>query len=76
MLNHTRQLMIPYWEDVQLIAKSLFKSKKLYWDDLKSLLTRKSKNKAFWKKQLKDIELLFEAGRKNDQKFIHSVYSR
>lgn len=76
MLNHTRQLMIPYWDDVQLVAKTLFKFKKLYWEDLKSLLTRKSKNKAFWKKQIKDIELLFEAGRKNDQKFIHSVYSR
>lgn len=76
LLKETRQLLIPYWDDVKLVSQALFKSKKLYWDDLKSLLTRKSKNKVFWKKQIKDIELLLEAGHKNDQKFIHSVYSR
>lgn len=76
LLNKTRKLLSPHWDDVKLLAHTLFRVKKLYWNDLKLLLTTKSKNKSFWKKQFKDIELVLEAGRKNDQKFISSVYNR
>jgi hypothetical protein len=47
------------WQDVTLVAHSLFKKKKLSFQDLKKLLTNKSVNKIFWRSQFKTIEKLF-----------------
>lgn len=47
-----------YWEDISLVAHTLFKKKRLTHDDLKTLLTRKSEQNVFWKQQFKDIDTL------------------
>jgi hypothetical protein len=46
------------WEDVSLVAHSLFKKKRLTYDDLCELLTRKSIDRVFWKQQFKNIDTL------------------
>lgn len=51
--RETLRQLKEYWDDLVLIAHSLFKYKKLTSDDLHRLLTTKSKNKAFWKEQFK-----------------------
>ncbi len=47
------------WNDVVLIAHSLFNKKKLSFQDLKNILTKKSDKKQFWKNQFKIIEKIF-----------------
>lgn len=54
----TQRLLSQNWEDVRLLAHALIQKKKLYHDDLKELLTKKSSNKKFWKEQFKIIETL------------------
>jgi hypothetical protein len=44
-----------YWNDIKLIAFTLVKKKKIFFPDLKNILTKKSENKEFWKKQFKII---------------------
>lgn len=50
-----------YWTDVQLVAHSLYKLKKLEFKDLRKLLTKKSVNKDFWKEKFKNIDLIFHS---------------
>jgi hypothetical protein len=52
-------LLSEYWDDLKLIAHRLYKVKRMSFDDLKALLTKKSNRKDFWKKQFREIELLF-----------------
>ena len=47
------------WDDVMLIAHALFDKKKLNFVEIKDILTKKSKNKEFWKIQFKEIINLF-----------------
>lgn len=47
-----------YWDDVKIVAHALYQKKKLTFDDLKYLLTRKSVNKDFWKSKFKKIKLI------------------
>lgn len=47
-----------YWDDLILLSNLLFKKKRLNSDKIKNLLTKKSKNKDFWKNQFRLIEYL------------------
>lgn len=47
------------WEAITLVAHNLIKKKKLSFNDLKNILTKKTKNNDFWKKQFKKINLIF-----------------
>lgn len=58
MLKNTCAHLEQYWDDIALISHSLFDKKRLYHSDIKSLLCKKSKNKAFWKEQFKVIDYL------------------
>jgi hypothetical protein len=53
-------LLIDYWDDLKLISHNLYKVKRLSLEDLKILLTKKSSNCEFWKKQFREIETLFD----------------
>ena len=48
------------WDDVVIVSHALFQKKKLSFEDLKLLLTKKSKNKIFWKNQFKLIDLCYQ----------------
>lgn len=48
-----------YWEDVKLIAHSLYKHKELKYDELKYFLTRRSENKEFWRTRLREIKSIY-----------------
>ena len=50
-----------HWDAVQIVSHALFKHKKLSFDDLQRLITKKSKNKEFWKEQFKAINKFFES---------------
>ncbi len=60
IFSQTQRTLFSYWGDVKLVAHALFQRKKLYHQDLKELLSKKSVNKKFWKEQFKKISILFD----------------
>ncbi len=56
-LAHT---ITEHWSDLKLIAHTLYKTKRLSFDDLKALLTKKSSRREYWKKQFREITMLFD----------------
>jgi hypothetical protein len=61
------------WNDVVLIAHALFKKKKLYFHDLRTLLTQKSENKKFWKAQFALITHTYENTGLLDENYLKSI---
>lgn len=59
--NDINSLLVTYWDDVKLIAHTLYKHKELNFDELKYFLTRKSINKDFWKSRFKDIACIYSS---------------
>lgn len=58
--ERNKEFLLEHWDDIKLIAHSLYKKKTLYFDDLKYILTRNSSHKDFWKEKFKKIKLLHE----------------
>ncbi len=48
-----------HWDAVTIIAHALFRKKKLDFGEIKSLLTKKSRNKKFWKEHFKTISSIY-----------------
>jgi ATP-dependent Zn protease len=63
------------WDAVTLVAHSLFKKKKLYFHDLRSLLSKKSEHKEFWKKQCLAIGDFYQNAGTLDEKELKSILS-
>lgn len=57
--KETLQSLVQHWDAVDLIAHALFKHKRLSYQDLQDLLTKKSRNKKFWKEQFKIINQIY-----------------
>jgi hypothetical protein len=56
--SEVESMLIAYWDDVKLVAHALYQRRKLYYVDLKNLLTRKNDRKDFWKMQFKLINFI------------------
>lgn len=76
LFTQSKRSLENYWSDVKLISHALFDKRKLYFIDLKNILQRKSENKAFWKQQFKDIDVVFEAAKNNDEDLVFKILSR
>lgn len=74
-VNEILNLLQEYWEDVILISHALFNKKRLSFSHLKNILTKKSKNKLFWKNQFKTIDAFFKKLGYLDEKEIKSIIS-
>lgn len=61
------------WEAVTLVAHALFEKKKLSFTELQSLLTKKSKNRIFWKERFKIIQYIFDNQDALDEKELKSI---
>lgn len=60
LINSTLKKLNIHWDAVTLVAHALYSKKRLNFIDLKNLLTKKSKNKQFWKNQFKLINMIFK----------------
>lgn len=58
LMSQTLSEIKEYWDDIILIAHGLFNRKRLNFLDLEQILTKKSSNKIFWKKQFKIINYI------------------
>jgi len=73
LIKETHQEIHQHWEAVVLVSHALFQRKRLYYSDLKEILTKKSENKEFWKAQFKNIDYIFENGEDLDEKSLKSI---
>jgi hypothetical protein len=64
-----------HWDAVTLVAHALFQKKRLNFLELKTLLTKKSDNKEFWKEKFKVIDNFYDKTPldENQLKFILSL---
>jgi hypothetical protein len=53
IIRQTLSLLIQNWDAIDLVSHALFKHKRLSFQDLRDLLTKKSSNKKLWKEQFK-----------------------
>jgi len=58
MLKETAIILKKYWDDITIISHALFDKKRIYYNDIKNLLCKKSSNKNFWKEQFKIIDYI------------------
>lgn len=57
--SEVEQMLIAYWDDVKLVAHQLYKRRRLYYRDLRSMLCRKpNENREFWKSIFKKIDFI------------------
>lgn len=56
--HDTAEIIHRYWLDVKLVAHRLYQKKRLSFDELKTLLTRHSTDREFWKDRFKKIALI------------------
>lgn len=60
LARKTLSILVQYWDAIDLIAHALFKHKRLSYQDLREILTKKSKNRKFWKEQFRVISQTFQ----------------
>jgi hypothetical protein len=58
LIKYVETFLTENWEAIKIIAHSLYKKKKLSFDELKYLLTRNSINKELWKDKFKKINFI------------------
>jgi ATP-dependent Zn protease len=76
LIKNTLNELLVHWDDVNLIAHRLFKSKRIYFDDLKQLLTKNSENKMFWRAQFKEIKHIYDNYKDIDEKQLKIILDR
>jgi ATP-dependent Zn protease len=56
--NDVEQLLTEHWDAVKIVAHALYQKKRLSYDELKYLLTRRTERKDFWKDKFKKINFI------------------
>lgn len=64
------------WEAVTLVAHALFRHRRLSFEDLREILTKKTHNKQFWKEQFKNISYFYDNHDVLDEKDIRHILSK
>jgi hypothetical protein len=70
MVRKTTKEIIDNWEAITVVAHALFKRKRINFEDLKKLLTKKIADKDFWKEQFRIIGDLYTNSTIEEDKFI------
>ena len=75
LIRETLHELQLHWDAVTVIAHALFKHKKLSFEDLRLLLTKKTRNKKFWTEQFKEISFIYENAATLDEKQLKYILS-
>lgn len=54
-MREVRGTLNEHWDAILAVSHALFSHRRLNFDDLQEVLTKKTKNKKFWKEQFKKI---------------------
>ena len=55
LMREVRGTLNEHWDAILAVSHALFSHRRLNFDDLQEVLTKKTKNKKFWKEQFKKI---------------------
>jgi hypothetical protein len=75
LISNTSKELQEHWDAVTLIAHALFKKKRLNFNDLKIVLTKKSINRKFWKKQFEMISYIDDNSQTLDEQEFKIILS-
>jgi len=73
LIKETLSELRQHWDAVTVISHALFNKKRLSYEDIKKLLTKKTKDKEFWKNQFKIIDYIFDHVDALDEKYLKSI---
>jgi hypothetical protein len=73
LMREVQHELHAHWQDVTIVAHALFRHRRLNFDDLQTLLTKKSRNKKFWKEQFKNIAYFYNNSEGLDEKDLKSM---
>ena len=73
LIRETLHELQEHWDAVIVISHALFKHKKLTFEDLYSLLTKKTQNKKFWVEQFKQIQFIAENAGNLDENYLRNI---
>ncbi len=65
-----------HWDAVMVVAHALFRHRRLSYADLQELLTKKTRNKKFWKDQFKNISYFYNNNKNLDEKDLKFMLSK
>jgi hypothetical protein len=57
--NDVEELLLEHWDAVKVVAHALYKKKKLNFEELRNLLTKKTNHNDFWKDRFKKIKSIY-----------------
>lgn len=73
LMREVQHELHSHWDAVTIVAHALFRHRKLTYQDLQELLTKRSKNKKFWKEQFKKISYFYDNSAHLDEKDLKSL---
>lgn len=56
--SNVEKIILDNWDAVKALSHALYQKKRLTFDELKYILTRKTENREFWKDKFKKIKLI------------------
>ena len=69
MVRQVARELQEHWDAVTAVAHALFQKKRLNFNDLKNILTKKTEHKEFWKERLKVIGNFYEKTAIDEKEF-------
>lgn len=69
MIRRVSRELQEHWDAVTAVAHGLFQKKRLNFEDLKNILTKKTENKKFWKERMKMISKFYNKETIDEKEF-------
>ncbi len=76
LMREVQQELHDHWDAVMVVSHALFRHRRLSFNDLQELLTKKTHNKKFWKDQFKKINYFYDNSQSLDEKDLKIILSR
>lgn len=76
IMREVQQELHDNWDAVMVVSHALFRHRRLSFEDLQELLTKKTHNKKFWKDQFKKISHFYDNSKALDEKDLKIILSR
>lgn len=61
------KILIEHWDAVKEIAHSVYRKKRLSFDELKYILTRKTEHKDFWKDKFRKMKIIYDNNKPTEE---------
>ena len=75
LIRQTLHELQDHWDAVTVIAHALFQHKRLNFQDIRQLLTKKTRNRKFWIQHFKEIQFIYDNADTLDEKQLKSILS-